>query len=292
MRIVAYALGGLFAAFAGIALVAATQSADASQSIQYTLPALAAVAIGGTSLLGGRGSLTGSIAGAAIMYLIQTLLDSLAVSDLWLQLVYGALLIVAIVLSSTLAAPRAARGRRRERDAAPAARAGGAGPSSARPRRARRCGCVWAPVQRRFPIVQLIALVVLFEWGTWTITDFATRQSVLSMLVAAAFLGLAGAGQTLVVLVGGIDFSVPAFISAASVVISQLTGTDHWAFVPALASASWLPLPSARSTATSPTASASSRWWSRSAWRRSSPARCSSGRRPRRPAARRRSSRG
>jgi ribose transport system permease protein len=106
VRIIAYALGGLFAAFAGIALVAATQSADASQSIQYTLPALAAVAIGGTSLLGGRGSLAGSIAGAAIMFLIQTLLDSLAVSDLWLQLVYGALLIGAIVLSSTLAAPR------------------------------------------------------------------------------------------------------------------------------------------------------------------------------------------
>ena len=60
------------------------------------------------------------------------------------------------------------------------------------------------------------------------------QQSVLSMLVAASFLGLAGAGQTLVVLVGGIDFSVPAFISAASVVISQLTGTDHWSFVLAL----------------------------------------------------------
>lgn len=112
VRIIAYALGGLFAALAGIALVAATQSADASQSIQYTLPALAAVAIGGTSLLGGRGSLAGSIAGAAIVFLIQTLLDSLAVSDLWLQLVYGALLIGAIVLSSTLAAPRViGRGR-------------------------------------------------------------------------------------------------------------------------------------------------------------------------------------
>jgi ribose transport system permease protein len=109
VRIGAYALGGLFAAFAGIALVAATQSADSSQSIQYTLPALAAVAVGGTSLLGGRGSLGGSIAGAAIIYLIQTLLDSLAVSDLWLQLVYGVLLIFAIVLSSTIATPHVAR---------------------------------------------------------------------------------------------------------------------------------------------------------------------------------------
>jgi ribose transport system permease protein len=91
-----------------------------------------------------------------------------------------------------------------------------------------------AAVQRRVPILQLIALVALFEWGTWTVTDFASVQSVRSMLVAASFLGLAGASQTLVVLVGGIDFSVPAVISAGSIVISQLTGTDGWAFLPAL----------------------------------------------------------
>lgn len=106
VRIIAFALGGLVAGVAGIALAAATQSADSSQALQYTLPALAAVAIGGTSFLGGRGSLIGSIAGAAIMYLIQTLLDSLAVSDLWLQVVYGTLLLLAIVLTSVLSAPR------------------------------------------------------------------------------------------------------------------------------------------------------------------------------------------
>jgi ribose transport system permease protein len=107
VRIIAFALGGLLAGVAGIALAAATQSADSSQATQYTLPALAAVAIGGTSLLGGRGSLNGSVAGAAIMYLIQTLLDSLAISSLWLQVVYGALLLLAIMLTSVVSAPRA-----------------------------------------------------------------------------------------------------------------------------------------------------------------------------------------
>ncbi len=111
VRVIAFTLGGLFAGVAGIALTAATQSGDSSQALQYTLPALAAVAIGGTSLLGGRGSLIGSVAGAAIMFLIQTLLDSLAVSDLWLQVVYGALLLLAIVLSSVLAVPRGAKVR-------------------------------------------------------------------------------------------------------------------------------------------------------------------------------------
>jgi ribose transport system permease protein len=113
VRVIAYTLGGVFAGLAGIALAAATQTGDPGQATQYTLPAIAAVAIGGTSLLGGRGSLAGSIAGAATMFLIQTLLDSLNVSSNWLQLIYGAILIGALVLSSQLG-----QGRRTERDAA------------------------------------------------------------------------------------------------------------------------------------------------------------------------------
>ncbi|MBV9417395.1 MAG: ABC transporter permease [Solirubrobacterales bacterium] len=89
-------------------------------------------------------------------------------------------------------------------------------------------------IQRRFQVVQILALVALFEWGTWTVTDFATKQSVYSMLITASFLGLAGAGQTIVVLVGGIDLSIPAFISLGAIVISDLPGLYHWAFVPAL----------------------------------------------------------
>lgn len=92
-----------------------------------------------------------------------------------------------------------------------------------------------AAVQRRFQLFQIVALVALFEWGTWTVTDFATKSSIISMLVAASFLGLAGAGQTLVVLVGGIDFSIPAFIAGGAILISQLTGSDGWSVVPAIA---------------------------------------------------------
>lgn len=112
VRVIAYTLGGTFAGLAGIALAAATQTGDPGQATQYTLPAIAAVAIGGTSLLGGRGSLAGSIAGAATMFLIQTLLDSLNVSSNWLQLIFGAILIIALVLSSQLG-----QGRRTPRDA-------------------------------------------------------------------------------------------------------------------------------------------------------------------------------
>jgi len=102
VRIVAYTLGGLFAGIAGLALAAATQTGDPTEATQYTLPAIAAVALGGTSLLGGRGSLVGSIIGAAIIFQIQTLIDSLNVSSDAPQLIYGAILIVSIVVSARL----------------------------------------------------------------------------------------------------------------------------------------------------------------------------------------------
>jgi ribose transport system permease protein len=102
VRVIAYMLGGAFAGLAGIALAAATQSADASQATQYTLPAIAAVAIGGTSFAGGRGGPLGSLAGAAIMFLSQTLLDAIGVSGNWDQVIYGVMLLGAILGSSAL----------------------------------------------------------------------------------------------------------------------------------------------------------------------------------------------
>lgn len=97
VRVVAYGLGGLLAAIAGIALSALINSGDPTQGPQYTLVAIAAVALGGTSLAGGRGGIAGSILGALCIYLVQNLLASLLVSPLWLQVVYGGVLVVAVV---------------------------------------------------------------------------------------------------------------------------------------------------------------------------------------------------
>jgi ribose transport system permease protein len=91
-----------------------------------------------------------------------------------------------------------------------------------------------AALQGRLPLLQLVALVVLFEYGVFTVTDFATEGSIKAMLVAAAFLGLAAAGQTLVILVGGIDFSIPAFIAGGAILTSELTGSKGWSFAAAL----------------------------------------------------------
>lgn len=98
VRVIAYALGGLFAAAGSIALIALTSSANPSLSSTYTLLAIAAVALGGTSLWGGRGGLLGPLLGAAAIYLLGNLLTSMQVNPSFLKVMYGGMLIFAVVL--------------------------------------------------------------------------------------------------------------------------------------------------------------------------------------------------
>ncbi|HEX3804373.1 MAG TPA: ABC transporter permease [Solirubrobacteraceae bacterium] len=106
VRMIAYGIGGLFSAIGGFALTAITLSADPSQATTYTLVAVASVALGGTSLLGGRGGIVGPLLGAATIYLLQDLLVTLQLNTTWLQVVYGATLVIAVVLSGVVSRTR------------------------------------------------------------------------------------------------------------------------------------------------------------------------------------------
>lgn len=109
-RVLSYSLGGLFAAIGGLALTSLLRSADASQAGTMILVGLAAVALGGTAFTGGRGGLLGSLLGAICVVLIQNLLTALSVSALWVNVIYGALLIAAVVIG---ASAQSRRGRRK-----------------------------------------------------------------------------------------------------------------------------------------------------------------------------------
>lgn len=80
------------------------------------------------------------------------------------------------------------------------------------------------------PILQALAVGVIFVIGIVTLPGFAGGNAVKSMLVLAAFLGVASVGQTLVVLLAGIDLSVPALIGAGNVIATQLYGKEHMPF--------------------------------------------------------------
>ncbi len=106
VRISAFALGSMIAMLGGLALVALTSSADASTSSAYVMLSIAAVSLGGISLAGGRGGIAGAFFGASAIFLVQRMLTVFAVPTIWLTLVYGLILIAAVILGAVVAAPR------------------------------------------------------------------------------------------------------------------------------------------------------------------------------------------
>ncbi|TXI08688.1 MAG: ABC transporter permease [Rhizobium sp.] len=100
VRFIAYVITGVFAGIAGLMLTALISSADPNIGQTYTLIAIAAVALGGVSLAGGRGGLTGAAIGAIDIFLLQSVLTSFNVSTYVLQIAYGAILVAAVVLTA------------------------------------------------------------------------------------------------------------------------------------------------------------------------------------------------
>jgi ABC-type sugar transport system ATPase subunit/ribose/xylose/arabinose/galactoside ABC-type transport system permease subunit len=119
VRTAAYAMGGAVAGLAGVAIVAQLHQAEADSGFvtPFILMALAAVAIGGTSMTGGRGGLLGALLGAAVIFLIENLLGALGLSSFWSQAVYGATLIAAVVFAAlSVARSHTTRGLRKAND--------------------------------------------------------------------------------------------------------------------------------------------------------------------------------
>ena len=79
-------------------------------------------------------------------------------------------------------------------------------------------------VENRSAFIGLTVLVALFAISSFTIDGFASSANIKSMLVFAAFLGLASVGQTLVALLGGLDLSIPFVIGASNVGLLYLIG--------------------------------------------------------------------
>lgn len=93
-----YVISGVLSALAGLILAARTTSALPQAGVAYELDAIAAVVIGGTSLSGGVGSLTGTLIGALIIGVINNGLDLLGVSSYYQQVIKGAIIVAAVLL--------------------------------------------------------------------------------------------------------------------------------------------------------------------------------------------------
>ena len=64
----------------------------------YLLPAIAAVVLGGTSILGGRGSYLGTIAGVILITLLQSILSVMQIAEFGRQIIYGCVIIAMLLV--------------------------------------------------------------------------------------------------------------------------------------------------------------------------------------------------
>ncbi|HVC81911.1 MAG TPA: ABC transporter permease [Chloroflexota bacterium] len=88
-----YTLCGLLSAAAGILLAGYAGAVDTSLATTYLLPSVAAVVIGGTSILGGSGGYAGSIVGVLILTVLESLLILMNIAEALRQVLYGVIVL-------------------------------------------------------------------------------------------------------------------------------------------------------------------------------------------------------
>src|SRR5271156_1454760 len=223
-RFTAFVGAGLLYGLAGFMLSVQTATGNPSAGTPFLMLTFAAVALGGVSLTGGRGSLVGAVIGAATLMLLQKVLFSGGVSSFYTGIFQGAVMVLAIVFGSVISrlagSPRMSSAR----------------PSAALqpPADTRRIGRIRSETISTAAIFALTIILILASrfvspaLGSWDQVD--TIITLASFLIVAAF------GQGLVILVGGLDLSIASMITLGGVLATTWNGSlgSEWVVIPAV----------------------------------------------------------
>ena len=101
-KTVVYAICGMLSGLAAVLLSARLNSAQPIAGTSYELDAIAAAVIGGTSLMGGEGTLAGTLIGALIMGVLRNGLNLLNVSSYLQQVAIGLVIIIAVFVDMVM----------------------------------------------------------------------------------------------------------------------------------------------------------------------------------------------
>jgi ribose transport system permease protein len=101
-RILAYAIGGFFAAMSGLALTATTGIGTPYSGNFITLNSVAAAVLGGVSLAGGKGGLVGPVAAAFCLTLVPAIMVFQGIDPNYSQVIQGALIVVVVMIAGLL----------------------------------------------------------------------------------------------------------------------------------------------------------------------------------------------
>ncbi|MFC6081550.1 ABC transporter permease [Sphaerisporangium aureirubrum] len=94
-----FIIGSLLAALAGLLMTGRLGSVAAAQGNGMIFTVFAAAVIGGVSLDGGKGTLFGALCGVLVLGLINNILTLAGVSAQWIQAIYGAIILIALMLA-------------------------------------------------------------------------------------------------------------------------------------------------------------------------------------------------
>ena len=103
---IAFAVSGGLSAFGGVLLAGYASKAAQGMGDAYLLPSIAAVVLGGTSILGGRGSYLGTVAGVILITLLQSILSVMQMPEAGRQIIYGVVIVAMLLLYGRTPASR------------------------------------------------------------------------------------------------------------------------------------------------------------------------------------------
>jgi ribose transport system permease protein len=96
--IAAFAIAGGLSAFGGVLLAGYASKAAQAMGDPYLLPAIAAVVLGGTSILGGRGNYLGTVAGVILITLLQSILSVMQIEEFGRHVIYGVVIVAMLLI--------------------------------------------------------------------------------------------------------------------------------------------------------------------------------------------------
>jgi erythritol transport system permease protein len=98
VKLITYLISSLCAAIVGLIIASQLEAAHPATGESFELNAIAAVVLGGTSLMGGRGSVTGSLIGACVIGVLSDGLVMLGVSEFWQMVIKGTVIVLAVAI--------------------------------------------------------------------------------------------------------------------------------------------------------------------------------------------------
>ena len=98
ITLLVFVLAGACSAAAGVLLTGYSTKAYQAMGDAYLLPAIAAVVLGGTHILGGRGSYLGTVVGVVLITLLQSILSVMQIPEMGRQVTYGVVIVVMLLV--------------------------------------------------------------------------------------------------------------------------------------------------------------------------------------------------